>query len=430
MTETLTPTHPDSEGSSPILGVADHPIAVLLNATINASAQAAPVTTHNQSLAGGVLAGNHTAPPGNHSTSISPHAGSGQFSEADVYHWALMLCGLVAALAAFLSLRAMDKHIRYNKHAIMRAYVVRILFMVPIYAMTAWLGLVQKEYAMWWDLVREVYEAFTIYAFVMFLTEYLGGVEDVKALVLARYTVGRRLMHHLWPCSKWWKEPNDPKRFVFWSKFGVFQYCVVQSTTAVLEFYLHTFNRFEKVWSFTSAYMWIVISKNISQTWALYCLVWYYHNLQHELSGCKPVPKAMCIKGVVFFTYWQSIMLSILVAAGVLKGNELMPVEEVASGLQSMIICFEMLIASIMHILFFPWDEFNNLPDRDTHLEVNVEGPEVAVPSFELVREGLILHSRTSHSAETTPTCGSDVQPTQRLTPSPPVSSSPSQGGP
>ena len=34
-------------------------------------------------------------------------------------------------------------------------------------------------------------------------------------------------------------------------------------------------------------------------------------------------------QGVVFFTYWQSIVLSILVAAGVLKGNDLMPAEEV-----------------------------------------------------------------------------------------------------
>lgn len=55
---------------------------------------------------------------------------------------------------------------RHNKHGVMRAYVVRILFMVPIYAMAAWLGLIQGHFSLWWNLVREVYEAFTIHSFI------------------------------------------------------------------------------------------------------------------------------------------------------------------------------------------------------------------------------------------------------------------------
>ncbi len=36
----------------------------------------------------------------------------------------------------------------------------------------------------------------------------------------------------------------------------------------------------------------------------MYSLILFYHTLQHELAGLKPFPKLLCIKAVVFFTFW------------------------------------------------------------------------------------------------------------------------------
>ena len=36
----------------------------------------------------------------------------------------------------------------------------------------------------------------------------------------------------------------------------------------------------------------------------MYCLVFFYHTLRHDLADRNPLPKLMCIKAVVFFTFW------------------------------------------------------------------------------------------------------------------------------
>lgn len=54
--------------------------------------------------------------------------------------------------------------------------------MVPVYSAEAWMGLRFKEYTIYFDIMREVYEAFVIYCFYKLLFVYLGGREAVVRL--------------------------------------------------------------------------------------------------------------------------------------------------------------------------------------------------------------------------------------------------------
>jgi hypothetical protein len=64
-------------------------------------------------------------------------------------------------------------HLEYYNNPRLQIRVVRILCMVPIYALDAWLCLRFKDAAFYLDPVRECYEAFVIYNFYMYLVAYL-----------------------------------------------------------------------------------------------------------------------------------------------------------------------------------------------------------------------------------------------------------------
>lgn len=51
-------------------------------------------------------------------------------------------------------------------------------------------------------------------------------------------------------------------------------------------------------WTFT-------IILNVSVSLALYSLVVFYHVFAKELAPHKPLAKFLCVKGIVFFCFWQ-----------------------------------------------------------------------------------------------------------------------------
>ena len=51
--------------------------------------------------------------------------------------------------------------------------------------------------------------------------------------------------------------------------------------------------------------LYITLCGNVSVGLAFYGLVSFYHAIMDELAWCDPWPKFLCIKGVVFMTFWQ-----------------------------------------------------------------------------------------------------------------------------
>jgi hypothetical protein len=95
--------------------------------------------------------------------------------------------------------------------------------------------------------------------------------------------------------------------FIRKCKAGVLQYALVQTGCTIVTFatqYAHQFHDGEA--SPKHAYMYVTVAINVSQMVALYCLVHFYHTFAEELKPLHPLPKFLCVKLVVFFSFWQA----------------------------------------------------------------------------------------------------------------------------
>jgi len=90
-------------------------------------------------------------------------------------------------------------------------------------------------------------------------------------------------------------------------------------------------------------YLWVIIIENVSIMIALFALVLFYHAVAKELAPFRPVPKFLCIKAIVAFAFWQSILIAILVYFKVLQGNDTFSTEELSEFLQDWAICIGVL---------------------------------------------------------------------------------------
>jgi hypothetical protein len=238
---------------------------------------------------------------------------------------------------------------------------------VQVYSVCAWWGLYQKYRTEYWDLLRETYEAFVIFAFFRYLLGFLGGYKQL-VITLAR----THPQHHMFPlcCLPSWKMG---KSFLDWTMYGCLQYVPVKLTLALLTFALTVASTVKNEegaaiptgiyygngnFSPMNGYIYIAFFTNASQIWAMYSLVMFYHALRDDLKTIRPIPKFLCIKLVVFATFWQSVLVSGLVYINIVHATATYSVENVSTGIQDFIICIEMLLASIAHIYAFPHLEF------------------------------------------------------------------------
>ena len=71
------------------------------------------------------------------------------------------------------------------------------------------------------------------------------------------------------------------------------------------------------------------------------------------------MPKFLCVKGILFFSFWQSIGISILVAAGAIRHlGPYTDSERISVGLTDTLICFEMPLFAIAHLYAFSFKDF------------------------------------------------------------------------
>ncbi|KAJ3333550.1 hypothetical protein HDU76_006857 [Blyttiomyces sp. JEL0837] len=147
--------------------------------------------------------------------------------------------------------------------------------------------------------------------------------------------------------------------FLVNSKILILQYVVVRPTMTVLAFIMASLHVLcPQTMSPKYGEFWVVSINLVSVTIAMYALIMFYIVVHHEIEEHKPFWKFVAVKFVVFFSFWQSIVIGILDSAGAIKGTADWNADNTAALIQSFLICFEMVIATFIHMKAFSHKDY------------------------------------------------------------------------
>ena len=273
---------------------------------------------------------------------------------SETQDYAFAIAGIFVGLAVPLSLYDMNMHMAHYVSPL-QAYVLRVLWIVPIYSVQSWIALVYKEDAFFFVTMREVYEAYAIFSFYQLMLGALGGKGRLSKRLLA---VGKERAACLPPCCclRGWKMGS---RFVHRCTVGVYQYVlirVVVSVGALIAEGRHMYH--EGTTDFRYFYPWASLMMNFSQLTALYCLAAFYMETHAWGQEMRPLKKFLVIKAIVFVSWWQSIAIVGLGSLGYVPSTLNYSTAEVSMAIQNFAICVEMFFYQIGFHYFFPYTDF------------------------------------------------------------------------
>lgn len=227
---------------------------------------------------------------------------------------------------------------------------------VPIYSISSWVSLISFAAAQFVDPIRDIYEAFTIYTFFQLLINYLGGE---RALIIMSH--GRAPVNHLWPLNHVLApiDISDPYTFLA-IKRGILQYALLKPIMGISSIIMKATGTYQEGYiGVSSGYFWESIIYNISVSVSLYSLGLFWVCMHDDLKPFRPVPKFLCVKLIIFASYWQGLTLSILVWLGAIPDDvKGYTPDNLAAAIQDALICIEMPIFAVAHWYAFSYHDF------------------------------------------------------------------------
>jgi len=273
---------------------------------------------------------------------------------AGLHMYAWITAGFFTLFATMLSLYLIYKHFRNYTQPHLQRYVVRILLMVPIYAIDSLLSLIFRQYALYFDLLRDCYEAYVLWLFFTLLVNYLNGSANLEAILEEK-----PLTKHPFPTC-FLPKFKPGVTFLRWCKLCVLQFTIIKPLSTFVALILQIKGLYgDGHFSPHFGYLYLTVIDNISITISMYFLVLFYLSTKEELTPFHAIPKFLCIKAIIFFSFWQGVIIALLAMLKVFHDVGPFTVEQIVTGAQDFLICVEMFIVSIFHIKVFGYYQFH-----------------------------------------------------------------------
>lgn len=272
------------------------------------------------------------------------------------------IAGFFVWLALIISCHQIYQHLRIYTMPSEQRYIVRILFIVPIYGFDCWLSLLffKDNYYVYFDSVRDWYEAFVIYNFLALCYEYLGGECNIMSEIR-----GQPIKSTWWYGTCCLAGKTYTIGFLRFCKQATLQFCAIKPIMSVVTLILQAFGKYrDGDWSADSGYLYVTLIYNFSVSLALYGLILFYQATKDLLSPYDPIWKFFTVKSVIFLSFWQGVILAVLEKANLLPefyaSGAKASTGTVSAGYQNFLICVEMLFASLALRYAFPYQIYGD----------------------------------------------------------------------
>ncbi|KAG1697453.1 hypothetical protein DVH05_016326 [Phytophthora capsici] len=263
----------------------------------------------------------------------------------------LLIAFACCVVATLLSVYNIIQHLAHYSRPQLQRYIVRILVIVPVYALGSLMSLTFVNQALYFDSIRDCYEAFVVYSFLALVLSFAGG-ESVCVLKMQ----SEPDIRHPWPINRCFNPLGRDGRLLRLCKRATIQFVFVKPVFAALSLLMLACGKYH-----TLAYQLILaVVYNISYSLALYGLWIFYLATKHILQPFNPVLKFFAVKSVVFLTFWQNSLLDFI--PGITN--------EQTFAWKDFILCVEMVLFAVVHLLAFNSSQFKKNLDRLPDSEV------------------------------------------------------------
>ncbi|KAL2433399.1 hypothetical protein ABEF95_004086 [Exophiala dermatitidis] len=275
----------------------------------------------------------------------------------------LYLGAIFSLIAVAVSFLLIFLHATHYLKPWEQRHIIRILFMVPVYAAVSFLSYYYYNHSVYFEVIRDCYEAFAIASFFSLLCAYVAPDLHQQKVYFRTITPKKWVwpMKYFQKCTGgpekgWLRTPRSGLTWfnVIW--VSIFQYCFIRVFFTIVAVITQAMDRYclESI-NPAFSHVWIMVFESIAVTVAMYCLIQFYVQIKDDIKQHKPLLKVAAIKLVIFLSFWQTICISFLTSTGAIKATNQIQTPDIKVGIPALLLCIEMAIFAVFHIWAFSW---------------------------------------------------------------------------
>lgn len=278
-------------------------------------------------------------------------------------------------LSIIQSLQLITNHYNNYSNPKEQYLIILIILMVPLFAVDSLIGLfdikASETVILILDSIKECYESVVIAAFLLLMynlmsINYAFNINSFNPNSFITINkipdaLKKHTIHQTIPFSLCMNDLalniETLKKLTLWTIQFVYIRPILSIICVILEFGFEEWYNDSRLGVILQ---WLIsIILNVSVTVAVTALIMFYHAFEHELKEHRTLAKFLCIKGVVFFAFWQGILLQIFEYFGIVHGDIWYNETQVAMTIQNLLVTIEMgLLFAPLHKYAFDFNVY------------------------------------------------------------------------